>query len=310
MFGSALFLTGLAAVLIILSALLEPKNNTKEEGMIDVSANGILAEKKNTVDVLIIGDSESYCSFIPMKLWEEYGFTSYVCGTSRQTLNYSEEFLRKSLATQTPKIVVLETNAIFRPYSGTDIVKMKLEQTFSVFRYHNRWKSLKLSDFKLNAEYTNIEYNKGYRYSKKANEASTKGYMRKLEETVEIQRTNLETVKKIRQLCEQAGAELIFVSVPSTRNWNYAKHNSVVGLAEDLGLTFLDLNLLTEEVGIDWKNDTRDKGDHLNHSGAQKVTSYFGNYLAGKNILKDHRGNKAYAAWDTSLETYKRKIRE
>ncbi len=40
-----------------------------------------------------------------------------------------------------------------------------------------------------------------------------------------------------------------------------------------------------------------DAGDHLNISGAEKTTQYLIPFLQSLN-LPDHRGQKAYAAWD------------
>ena len=70
-----LFVCGLILLLIPVSMLVNPKDNTVDAGMRDISANGILAEPEQLVDVLIIGDSESYSSFVPLQIYDEYGYT-------------------------------------------------------------------------------------------------------------------------------------------------------------------------------------------------------------------------------------------
>ena len=102
-----LFMAGLAGILFVLSLVFYPKNNEKEDGIIDVAANAILGEPENTIDVLIIGDSESINSINPLRIWEQQGIASYCCGTSLQLLSYSEYFLHQAFKIQSPKIVVL-----------------------------------------------------------------------------------------------------------------------------------------------------------------------------------------------------------
>ena len=66
---------------------------------------------------------------------------------------------------------------------------------------------------------------------------------------------------------------------------------------------YIDLNV-GNELKIDWSKDTCDKGDHLNYSGAMKVTEYLGEYLSGNYELPDHRKDKAYDAWGQALKAY------
>ena len=108
------FVAILVALLVFTSYVFSPKNNDRKSGMLQPTAYGILTEEKNTIDTLIIGDSESYSSFSPMQIWEEHGYTSYVCGTPAQPLYQSYDFLVKTLKTQKPKVVILEANAIYR----------------------------------------------------------------------------------------------------------------------------------------------------------------------------------------------------
>ena len=98
--------------------------------------------------------------------------------------------------------------------------------------------------------------------------------------------------------------QLILYTVPSPVNWNYKRYNGIKDFAERNKLPFLDLNLKTEELGIDWATDTYDKGDHLNFFGAQKLTSYIGNYLSENSKLIDHREDEKYLFWNDIWKKY------
>ena len=105
-----IFIAIFLIILEILSKIFIPKNNTLEAGLgkRKLTASGIYTEPENTIDVLVLGDSESYTSYIPLELWNQYGFTSYVCGTPAQRLSVSLSYIKDALKTQKPKIVLLE----------------------------------------------------------------------------------------------------------------------------------------------------------------------------------------------------------
>ena len=105
---SVSFICILLVILILLSRLFEPKNNSVEAGMHYRGASGILAEPDNTIDVIFIGNSEAYSSIIPMEMWNDYGYTSYVCASPEQLLPVSTKILGESIKRQKPKVVVLE----------------------------------------------------------------------------------------------------------------------------------------------------------------------------------------------------------
>lgn len=304
-----LFLAGLAVLLLGVSFLVVPKNNMKEFGMEEVQANGILGERENTIDVLVLGDSESYSAISPMQIWKEKGYTSYVCGTAGQFLNYSQTLLQRAFEHQKPKIVILETNAVYRVISNERVMLSKLGKGFPVFEYHDRWKNLNWNDLKHGTNYTWTDTFKGYKYNNKVAASQKKEHMKPTEHLAEIPERNVQYVKEMAEFCRENGAKFMLLSTPSTVNWNYARHNGIQRLAQELGCEYVDLNLLNKEVKIDWKRDTSDKGDHLNYSGATKVTGYLADYLEGEQILEDHREKKEFDKWNDSWKKYEMIVR-
>ena len=301
-----IFMTILLIMLIILSYIVMPKNNQAEFGMYDVRANGILGEKDNTIDVLVVGDSESFSSIVPMKLWEDYGFTSYVCGTTSQTLPESISFLYKAMQNQKPKIIILDANSIFRQADYDALFQEWLNYIIPVTEYHSRWKNLNINDFSKSIDYSWTDDMKGYDYSVAVDGADSSNYLAYTETENIISITNKLYIKLINEYCKMKNSKLIVVSTPSTMNFNYKNHNAIEKFLKREDIEFLDLNIQSTELNLDWSKDTRDKGDHLNHYGALKVTEYLGNYLSEKNILENHKEDERYKRWNESLERYKK----
>ena len=184
------FLAGLLGILVGLSALFVPKNNMSEFGMEEVTANGILGERENSIDVLVLGDSEAYSSITPMDLWRDKGYTAYVCGTSSQTLNYTLELFIRALENQKPKVVILETDAIYREVPSQKAIFTRLANHLAVFRYHNRWKTLSWNDFLGETHFTWTDDWKGYRYYATISGTNPGEYMKPVETAAEIPERN------------------------------------------------------------------------------------------------------------------------
>lgn len=300
---ACLFTIGLLALLVATSRITVPKTNEPGSGMEEVVANGVMGEGEGTVDVLFIGDSESHNTFIPLRIWEASGYTSYNCGTGDQTLDYSYEILRRTLEKQDLRIVFLEANAIYYKESK-EIPYAWLCEKFPVFRYHNRWKKLVSDDFTKSPEYTWTDYNKGYHYTNEIVPSKDTDYVVPTEERARIRPRNRYYVRKIKQLCDRSGAQLVFISTPSTANFTYKRHNGTSDLAAELGCEFIDMNLMIDELGIDWNVDTKDKGNHLNYTGALKATAWMTDYLEKTGLLEDHRKDPGFKAWEEALRRF------
>lgn len=286
------------------SHVLLPKTNSKDAGIHDPWAKGFLAEPENTIDVLFLGDSELYSCVAPLDIWETTGITAYNCGTSDQKPYQTESYLKRFFQTQTPGIVMLETNVLYRDYSTTDRIPHLFEEWFPLLRYHDRWKNLTVSDLTDPIRFTHKERDKGYIYQTEIAPADDSGYMIYSDEIAPISSKNIRHLQNILAFCQEQGAQLILLSSPSTVNWDYQRHNAVAQLAENLGIPYIDTNLMTEEVAINWDTDTRDHGDHLNYDGAKKLSLFLGEYLEDTGLFTDKRQNPDYDRWNRDLEKF------
>ena len=301
---SILFFLPLGLILAVLGPLFLPKDNTFAAGRLETDPTVILSQAENTIDVLFLGDSEAYSGFVPLELWQNTGIASFVCASVDQKPYETEAFLKAALERQSPKVVVLETNVLYRVYSRVDRIVPAAQQLFPVLRYHSRWKSLTLRDLQ-SPEYTGEYPDRGYHLLLSADpRKDLEGYMAPTDAREALSGANLRSLRNISNLCREKNIRLILYSVPSPENWNMARHNTMEDLASELGILYLDGNL--ESRDIDWNRDTYDNGDHLNYYGAAKITRWLGDFLS--DALPDHRGEAAYAAWDRDLAALPERI--
>lgn len=85
-------------------------------------------EPADTIDVLVIGDSESYTTVSPMEIWDKEGIPSYVGGQTGQKIQESYYMLKKHSKPRTQScrdrdkydIPIAERSAWYQRDSGTD----------------------------------------------------------------------------------------------------------------------------------------------------------------------------------------------
>ena len=299
-----LFLTILAGFLTILSGKMA-EAVVRSEDLVPERNKSIVKiqqEAENTIDVMIVGDSLSYYTFSPMQMWNLNGISSFVGGQAEQTIQETYYMLKTAFQNQKPQVVVLETNVIFRCQEGVKGIAKSLSTIGQYYcpllAYHDIWKA-----WLFGKEYPLEDY-KGFQIRSGVQPYENGAYMHETEDKEEISGIVRFYLGKILKLCQKNGAQVLFVSTPSPANYNYAKHNTLTEYAKQAGVSYLDLNLQLETLGIDWEKDTLDKGDHLNLSGARKVTAYMSWYLQDTYSLPDHRGETAYASWEEEAETY------
>ena len=314
---SAVFLFLLLVLLSVLSWLVAPEKITLTDWVDgrDRNAFSVINEPENSIDVLVMGDSESFTSISPYRLWERQKITSYVCGQTGQHVIEAYNMLKNAYRSQNPKLVILETNELFTCAGVVEEGRLALtkmgERYLPVFYYHNRWKDLTGSDRPVVMMADEKSY-KGFEIRKGCKPYDGGKYMKEGEMAQSMSPSVSLYLGMIKRLCDEHGSQLLLVSIPSPKNWSCSKHQGVKQYAQKNSIPFLDLNeaAASGELLLDWQQDSYDHGDHLNLSGAEKVTDYLGNYLEEH---FDFRGNSfsgmdsdVLDSWKQGLADYKK----
>lgn len=305
-FRNAVFFILLFAGLVGMSGWIQKTmmNNSDYVPTRNKNVYQILKEPENSIDVVIAGDSLSYTSIIPMKMWEDKGITSYAAGQPGQTIQEAYHMLKSMFRNQSPKLVLLETNTLFRDETGISGLKEILEEIGNYYipllRGHDIWKSV------LAGKKYKLEMYKGFSFRCEIAPYKKGKYMIKSTDFEKIPDSSVIYMKKIRKLCDKNNAKLVLVSTPSPANYSYPRHNGLKSYAENYSMDYLDMNLDLNKIGINWETDSLDNGDHLNLLGAWKTTKHLEKYLSRHYKLVDHRNDRKYRLWDILDKKYKK----
>lgn len=298
------FFGTLLVLLWVCGLILTPKTNHPSKGIYYPDGMGILSEPAGSIDVLFIGDSEVCAAFSPMELWNSQGITAFACSSTDQQLFETEAIAKMALKNQRPKIVFMETNVFYRPMNRLDILMAKVREAIPAVKYHDRWKALTLRDFNPTVNYDYHDEVKGFYPTQAVQPADTTDYMTPSDWVNRPNAVNEGYIRALVQTFVSAGAQVIFVTTPNTMNWDATRSNGIRELSEEMGVRYIDMNSMAQEIPIDWQLDTRDGGDHLNTRGAEKVMAYLGEYLEENFRLPDHRGDADFARWDNDWQIY------
>ncbi len=218
-----------------------------------------------------------------------------------------------------------------------DAVNQKLKAAVSIvfpmYFYHADWSSLNSYDFTAKNTAT---YTKGYFLSavekdmttsvetmnviaeqlfspqevcieSYENGASTSAVTDKVHRKDTISEKCLTILLDMKKLCEEHGAKLILMKIPSAKNpqtyvpsWTWQRSQTVKSMADSYGFTFYDI-----QYDSDWEwqtNYSMDGGGHCNYYGARAVSDKLGEYL--KEVCGIQAKEDVY--YDNGRESYKK----
>jgi len=298
----------------------------------------------NTVDVLFLGSSHTYFTFIPQQIYDEYGITSADLATSSQSIQNTYYLLKEAYKHQKPKVVFLDIYNLMAA-SNESVLTFRLHFTsgisnlpdYSLNKY-KEYKEIKnlhygySDEVKLEDAYGVISFRNEYDRGpfdplqfmsimiSPAAEYSTFGYypattvapIEQLSPGISSgtvinleETTEYEYFVKLCELVKENDTRLVMVRAP----YNSPGY-------DNLGLYDQIISHLEEEnIGyIDYFSLVDEleidlstdfrDEDHLNILGARKATKYISDYLHNEYSLPDHRGEGRYYLWEENNYNY------
>lgn len=285
-------------------------------------------------NVVFIGDCELYENISPVYLWENFGINSYIRGSAQQLIWQSYYLAEETVEREHPDVIVF--NVLSMKYntpqneaynrmtldgmkwssSKVDSIKASMteeesmiEYMFPLLRYHSRWSDLNADDFNYLFHRDKVTFNG---YYMRVDEKPADDNIPKGRPIIDYQfgDTAYQYLDKLTKLCKDNDIELILVKAPSLFPYWYPQWDKQIeDYAAANDLTYINFLDYQDSIGLDWDKDTYDGGLHLNLSGAEKLSEYFGQILSNDFNVPDRRGEEDLEKyWDGVVERYDAEI--
>lgn len=358
------FMLGLLLGFKIVNSLLVPNWNypmyAENEG---IKLKSIVEKGNTDIDVFFLGTSHMEQGISPMVLYEKQKITGYNIATGSQpivgTYYIVKEMFKRGY---NPKLIVLDVSNLFLQSTNEEgyrlitnnlkidenLFGMALEYSkikdanvtmqgfmtdmgsfmIPLIKYHDRWATLNVSDFKSNrnkkyfmqgyfnrptieaslANQEGVELVASWMIQNQSSQLNDEKDLSDDEWYItEICDRNIYFIEKINLICKENGCSLLLTKIPVmtfasdySSSWSLPRYECVKNLADQQGIIFWDLSF-DANIDLDWNHDTQDGGRHLNLLGAEKVSTYIGEYIR-ENYDIPAQDNKSY---ENKLKLYR-----
>lgn len=322
-------------VLLFFALLLPVSYMVRTNGDVKDRFAGFYAEKKNSLDVIMIGSSPVFPYYAAPKLWGETGIAMYPLSTNVQRPAAMRYLAEEAAKTQSPELYIFEMRMFTMEEEGlmdnmaytrgvTDNLRYspqrvrtirglvpeddeegRLSYYFDIMKYHTNWKMLALPSEWANMFYCHRHPLKGYTFRDEVGPQpmpACGGEKGKLS----IPQEQEAYLRDLLAYLKEEGQEALFIVSPyglsaeEQRMFNYMEE-----IVKESGCDFLNMNKYYDEIDIVFEEDFADYGSHTNAVGAEKCTDFLEKYLRANYALPDHRGEASYDSWDQSYELWK-----
>ncbi len=298
---------------------------------------GFYAEKKDTLDVILVGSSPVYPTYSAPRLYGEYGIASYPLSSNNQRPKAIRYLLQEAQKTQDPSLFLIELKMFTMPDEEwedtmvftrgvTDNMKYSLNRIaainalvsdksqrytyyFDIFKYHSNWKTLFLPSQLACWRYEKPHPLKGLEIKRGVGPAAAADLSGVTQKKKPAQKQE-EVLYDLLAYLQKTGKDALFLISPYTMDADEKmQYNYMIPIIEEAGYEVLDLNAHTAEMGLDFSTDFYDYGDHVNALGEAKCSAFLGAYLDEHYALPDRRGQEGYESWDDAYALYQEEQR-
>lgn len=278
-------------------------------------------------DVIFLGTSHMWNHVLPMEMWKDYGISSYNWGYSNCTPAENYYLIQDIVKYTSPKVVVLDVYGLteYERYGNgkyrTDRIEQqhvqfdslpiwsanKIKASKDVFddyennedfiwnfiMYHNRWAELGENDF----DYE-ITTEKGACFLTGLGTGSYTPISK--DKKTEIDSACYPYFLNIIEFCQLQGIQVLCTYLPYSAGESQQKVANTIGDIVEKYPNCKYVNLLTTDI-VDYNTDFFPDDRHLNYSGANKVTTWLGQYLKEHYSLDDYSSNES---WENDYQLY------
>ena len=284
---------------------------------------GFYQEERNSLDVVLIGASDMYTSFMPGRAYEQYGFTGYLLASESITAEGVKTAVKEIVRTQHPGLIVIEANAFLYgnadnesneahihkffdnlPLSTNKLeyiqrkvpADQQMEYIFPLIKYHGLWTEypdrffMMASNLSLDVRGFNVL--KGFRTTAQIIKTDKKCYNDMISDEHGELDLDPDLQKELMELlsyCEEKELNVIFVRAPhyvTDETYNRVKRsNKMASIVREQGFSYYTFENDAVQIGIDENRDFYNE-DHMNVYGALKFTDYLADKLVNNEKLQ------------------------
>ncbi len=285
-------------------------------------------EEKNSLDIVLLGNSTTREGYIPTLAYKEEGLTTFPLSASPTHLEVIKIMIDEVARNQDPSLVFVDINGLtfqskenaamyvkdFVEYMPNGEAKDKIIESYDylkktdeeyLFRHHNA--------FRQQIYWESLVYRR---------QMQSKGYV-PLQLTTPITPCEVDpnktlplpegAVDYLKEILEKAAShpeiKFVFGKMPRVLSSGHEVNEtymlrSVKPIIEEAGFDYIDWADHASEMGLNPKKDHND-ATHLNHRGAKKFTRYFAKYMKEHyGVVASKKEKKVVSSWEEACKKY------
>lgn len=281
--------------------------------------------EKNTLDVVFVGTSVTFSSFMPMEAWGQYGMAACDYCTNVQFENSLRYSIREIEKTQNPQLIMIDIAPFyFNHYAGIgddlyikynlDSMKYSFDRArltkeinddkggdlysylyyfFDIVRYHTNKPTLKQYNNALN------DPGRGYGYlQRNSNAVDVDTLVEDDGKEVPLADYQQKYLQELIAEVDKLECDVVFFCAPVLfANIDYVHWKNYIGrIVSEAGYPFWDMSKDVQSLELDYNTDFW-SCDHYDCLGAEKSTAYIAKRIKENYNIPDRRKDPDYSNW-------------